>query len=224
MLKKPILVVDHAPYGETLAPSLEALGHRVVSARSGVDGLREFESLRPPWVIVNTATHGASELVDSIRLRDTTAQILVTTLHRVETVITEYRGRADEFLSLPVAPVVLEVTLQRMEQTVRLQRRIRSISENLESRARGSMREIVDTERFLAVRQIVEKMSIFIGQVARSAQGGCPILSPFTTGTARCWRPTASTCATWATGSTRTVGASTSVAAVPPTPAPWAVR
>ncbi|BBO90393.1 ATP-binding protein [Desulfosarcina ovata] len=172
MLKQPILIIDHAPHVETLAPTLVDLGYRVVSARSSGDGLREFDTMRPPWVIVNAATAGVSDMMDSIRLRDATVQILMTTTGPVETVMAEYRGRADEFLSLPAAPLVLEVVLQRMEQTVRLHRRIRSFSENLESRARGSVREVIDTERFLAVRQIVEKMSIFIGQVARSAQGG----------------------------------------------------
>ena len=116
----------------------------------------------------------ASELVDSIRLRDDTIQLLVTatTTDEFNTAMSAFKGRVDEFLCLPTNLLMLETVLRRMENTVRLQRRVRSYSENLESRARESVHSIIETERFLAVRQIVEKMSAFIGQVARDAQGG----------------------------------------------------
>jgi hypothetical protein len=54
MIKEPILVVDNAPYPHTMAPALVDLGYRVVSARNGTEGLREFETIRPPWVIVGS--------------------------------------------------------------------------------------------------------------------------------------------------------------------------
>ena len=42
-------------------------GARAVSVRSGAEGLRRFEAMRPSWVIVNDRVHGASALLDSIR-------------------------------------------------------------------------------------------------------------------------------------------------------------
>lgn len=172
MLKQPILVVDDAPYTRTIAPTLVNLGYRVVSARSGPEGLREFESVRPAWIIVSAGMADASELVDGIRQRDDTIQRLITTTEELDVVMAAFKGRADEFLSLPTNLLMLETMLRRMENTVRLQRRVRSFSENLESRAKQRVRGIIETERFLAVRQIVEKMSAFISQVARDAQGG----------------------------------------------------
>jgi PAS domain S-box-containing protein len=172
MIKEPILVIDDASYPRTLAPSLVALGYRAVSARNGAEGLRELENVRPAWVIISADMPAASETVDGIRVRDNTIQIMVTTSGQLETVMAVLKGRADEFLSLPAAEPVLETTLLRMETVLRLRRRIRSLSENLESRARESVRSVIETERFLAVRQIVEKMSVFISQVARDAQGG----------------------------------------------------
>jgi PAS domain S-box-containing protein len=172
MLKQPILVVDDVPYARTIAPTLVTMGYRVVSARGGAEGLREYESARPAWVIVSAGLVDASELVDSIRLRDDTIQFLVTTTDELKVAMTAFKGRVDEFLYLPTNPLLLETVLRRMENVVRLQRRVRSISENLESRAKESVRSIIEAERFLAVRQIVEKMSVFISQVARDAQGG----------------------------------------------------
>jgi PAS domain S-box-containing protein len=172
MLKQPILVVDDLPYAQTIAPVLVGLGYRVVSARNTAEGLREFEAIRPPWVIVSAAADGASEMVDDIRLRDTTIQIMVATTADLPAAMAAFKGRVAEFLELPASSLVLETILVRMENTVRLQRRIRSLSENMEARARDSVHSIIETERFLAVRQIVEKMSAFIGQVARDAQGG----------------------------------------------------
>jgi len=172
VIKEPILVIDDAPYARTVAPALVALGYRVVSARNGAEGLREFETIRSPWVIVGADIHGASDLVDSIRVRDKEIQILITTTGKLETAMAAFQDRADEFVVLPAPPLVLGAVLRRMEKGVRMRRRIRSLSQNLESRARDSVREVIETERFLAVRQIVEKMSAFISQVANDAQGG----------------------------------------------------
>jgi len=172
MSKEPILVVDDAPYPRTVAPALMALGYRVVSGRNAAEGLREFETIRPPWVIVATDIHGASDLVDNIRMRDKEIQILITTTGKLESAMAVFAERGDEFVALPAVPMVLGAVLRRMEKVVRMRRRIRSLSENLESRARDSVGEIIETERFLAVRQIVEKMSAFISQVASDAQGG----------------------------------------------------
>ena len=172
MNKQPILVADDASYTRTIAPAMVTLGYRVVSARSSVEGLREYEAVRPAWVIASAQMPDVSEMMEAIRLRDQTIPFLVTTAGDLKTAMTAFIDLADEFLDLPVDPLMLKAVLRRMENTVRLQRRIRSLSENLESRAKDSVRGIIETERFLAVRQIVEKMSAFISQVTRDAQGG----------------------------------------------------
>ena len=172
MVKQPLLIVDDAPYTRTIAPVLVTLGYRVVSARSSAEGLREYETVRPAWVIASAQMPDVSEMMHAIRLRDQTLPFLVTTTRALKTALAVFKATADEFIHLPADPLMLETVLRRLENTVRLQRRIRSLSENLESRAKDSVREIIETERFLAVRQIVEKMSAFISQVARDAQGG----------------------------------------------------
>ena len=79
MMKAPVLVVDDAPYDRTLAPALSALDYHVVSARSGAEGLRQFEAMQSAWVVVGARVNDASALVDGIRRLDKEAQILVTT-------------------------------------------------------------------------------------------------------------------------------------------------
>ena len=172
MINKPILIIDDSPYVNTAAPALVAQGYRVVSVPNAAEGLRELEAIRPPWVIVSADMPDAAELVDSIRIRDEQIQILLTTTGKLEAAMAAFRERADEFLRLPAASVILQVTLRRMETVVRLRRRIRSLADNLEARARDRVGSLIETERFLAVRQIVEKMSAFIRQVASDAQGG----------------------------------------------------
>jgi len=171
-MKEPILVIDDAPFDQTLAPALTALGHRVTSAGSGAEGLRQLEAMRPAWVSVAARVHDAAALVDSIRRRDKEIQILVTTTGDLEAAVADFTDRADEFIVLPATPPMLEVVLRRMENVVRMRRQIRSLSDAPGTRDRDSLQEIVETERFLAVRQIVEKMSAFISQVASDAQGG----------------------------------------------------
>jgi ActR/RegA family two-component response regulator len=172
MIKEPILIIDDSPHAYTAAPALVALGYRVVSACNPAEGLRELETIRPPRVIVGAEMPGASELVDSIRIRDKQIQILMTTAGKLEAAMAGFSGRADEFVRLPATSLILQVTLRRMDTAVRLRRRVRSLTDNLEARARDQVGSIIETERFLAVRQIVEKMSAFIRQVASDAQGG----------------------------------------------------
>jgi PAS domain S-box-containing protein len=172
MMKEPVLVIDDAPHGRTLAPALMALSYRVVSARSGDEGLRQFEAMQPAWVVVGARTHDASAMVDSIRRLDKETQILVTTTDALDAAIADFHDRADEFIVLPAAAPMLSVVLRRMEKVVHMRRQIRSLSDSPEARDRNRLQTIVETERFLAVRQIVEKMSAFISQVASDAQGG----------------------------------------------------
>ena len=172
MIKDPILVIDDAPYARTLAPALIALGYRVISARTPAEGEREFEATRPPLIAIAAQMPGAVALADDLCARSDAVQLLVTSTDRLEVVMAGFRGRAAEFLCLPTQPLPLEAVLERMEIGVRLRRRVRSFSENLESRTKESLRSMIETERFLAVRQIVEKMSAFISQVAADAQGG----------------------------------------------------
>jgi PAS domain S-box-containing protein len=177
MIKQPILLIDDAPKTLTVAPALESLGYRVVIVDSGADGLTEFERIQPPLVIINAELHKASDLVDRFHAHPKCVQLLITTTGELETAMSTYRARADEFLALPASSLVLETTLLRMERVVRLRRRVRSLSENVESRAKNRVGGMIETERFLAVRQIVEKMSAFITQVASDAQGGVRYLN-----------------------------------------------
>jgi PAS domain S-box-containing protein len=172
MIKEPILIIDDVPHPSTVAPALEALGCRVVVAQNGAEGLREFETIRPPWVIAAAEIQDAPELMDSLRRKDKDLQILITTTGKLETAMAAFKDQADEFVTLPAAPLVLEAALRRMETILQLRRQVRSLSDNLEEHARESVHDVIETERFLAVRQIVEKMSAFISQVASDAQGG----------------------------------------------------
>jgi PAS domain S-box-containing protein len=177
MIKQPILVIDGAPAALTVAPSLESLGYRVVCVGNAPDGWAEFERAKPPLVVISAEMQEASNLVDRFRVRKKSTQILITTTGQLETAMAIYKARAEEFIALPTSSLVLKTTLLRMETVVRLQRRVRSLSENVESRAKNRVGGMIETERFLAVRQIVEKMSAFIAQVASDAQGGVRYLN-----------------------------------------------
>jgi PAS domain S-box-containing protein len=172
MIKNPILVIDNAPRSQTIAPDLMDLGYRVISVSGGTEGVAECDAVRPVWVVVSADLSDANEVMESIRSRNDQIQIMVTTTGDLDSAITRFNGQASEIMALPAASLALKMALERMETVVRLRRRIRSLTEHQEARAKNSVRSIIETERFLAVRQIVEKMSAFIGQVAKDAQGG----------------------------------------------------
>ena len=177
MIKQPILLIDCAPKAQTVGPALDSLGYRVVSVGNSNEGLSEFERIKPPLVVISSEMQDASPLLDRIRGRQQNTQILITTNGKLGSAMATFKGRAEEFLALPASSLFLETTLMRVETAIRLRRRVRSLSENVENRARNRVGGMIETERFLAVRQIVEKMSAFIAQVASDAQGGVRYLN-----------------------------------------------
>jgi signal transduction histidine kinase len=79
-----------------------------------------------------------------------------------------FPDEAIEYLTLPVDWAPWQAVLNRLARVIRLRRQLRETTE----RTRRETEERVETERLLSVRQIVDKMSSFVAQVTRDAQGG----------------------------------------------------
>lgn len=173
--KETILLFDIAgPDAEATVSVLTALGHPVEHCDDIESGLRRYIENRPPFVMVNTEMPGGKQLVVDIRAMSTDVILFATASEeRLGGTMALLKASADEFLSRPVEPVATEIALQRSRKIRRLIGQVRqTCAEDRNARTCDNVAREVANERFLVVRQIIEKMSAFIAQVASAVEGG----------------------------------------------------
>jgi signal transduction histidine kinase len=130
-----------------------------------------FRDFHPSIAIVNFDMPGGQELIDSIMSENPAVQIIVLCKARsLDLAMGGLKNSTADFLLRPVQPVALDMALRRAENVLSLQARLEQTMDNLSILSAKRAAEMVDTERFLAIRQIVDRMSAFIGQVANDVQ------------------------------------------------------
>lgn len=110
--------------------------------------------------------HGILALLK--RLAPESLVVLVTPAAAQATLMARFPDEAIEYLSMPMEWAQWQAMLNRLARVIGLQRQLLETKERIQRAAD----ERVDTERLLAVRQIVDKMSSFVAQVTHDAQGG----------------------------------------------------
>lgn len=79
---------------------------------------------------------------------------------------------AAAFLPRDAGAGALVAAVERCLRLARLQRRSEALENGIAAKIEARLAERVDTERFLAVKQVVDKVSHFIGLLARDVEGG----------------------------------------------------
>jgi signal transduction histidine kinase/DNA-binding NarL/FixJ family response regulator len=175
MTKDQILVIDADPVSrQALSELLTQWGYPRVTAADAAQGLPLFEKTRPAVVVINVTAGDGMVVVSDLRaLMPDVVIIAAAAADRLVQAMEHLKHTAEDFLPLPVVPVAFEIALTRASRTVFLQREIKNTcSQNRIAQTCANVSREVENERFLAVRQIVEKMSAFIAQVATGVQGG----------------------------------------------------
>jgi PAS domain S-box-containing protein len=154
--------------------ALRAWGHTVLHASASVQGMECYASQRPPIVLINADMPGGSAVIGDIRAMDPDVVLIVlTAAEHLPQVMRNFQHSAQEFLSRPLDTVALSIALQRTRRVLDLLREVRlNCTSKRTRRTCANVAREVDTERFLTVRQMIEKMSAFIAQVATGVQGG----------------------------------------------------
>jgi len=87
-------------------------------------------------------------------------------------VIEDLKHLAAVFIVKPFNPLLTEVLLDRAIERAALQRRLRKQPAEIARKVERQFSQRLETERFLVVKQIVDKLSTFIGRIAQDVQGG----------------------------------------------------
>jgi PAS domain S-box-containing protein len=171
MHKTPVLIIHNHP-GDVIS-WIQKWGHRPIWAPLD-QGLEMMTAHHPPIVLVSADTPEGQTLAADIRAAHADTQIMVlASPEHLMSVMANLKHAAEEFLPDPPTELVLEISLNRSLRTTLLLKELRSTcSRDRDVRTCDNVAREVENERFLAVRQIVEKMSAFIGKVAEGVQGG----------------------------------------------------
>jgi PAS domain S-box-containing protein len=172
-MAKTILIVDGRKARlKRLSVMVSNLGYHVLQAASCTETLSLVASQSPHAVLVGSRLldRDVDGLVREIKRRFRDVEVVLSVDE--PWVIEELKHLAAGFIVKPYNPLLIEVQLERAIERAALQRRLRKQPAEITAKVQKEFSQRLETERFLVVKQIVDKLSTFIGRIARDVQGG----------------------------------------------------
>jgi PAS domain S-box-containing protein len=127
----------------------------------------------PLAIVCNVAIDGMRTVLEESR-RDSTQRpvVVVCAPHEAERVTTDLKPLRPHVMVTPLSRAVIANTIDHMLFAAALQNRLQATTTGVEPPVNQNESDRIDAERFVAVKQLVDKMSTFIGRIASEAQGG----------------------------------------------------
>ncbi len=180
MKPKLLLIDDEEGIRTVLGLYLEDGGYQVLTAASGEEGLALFRREQPPIVLTDIKMPGMGgvELLRRIKQMSPDTEVIMITGHGdLELAIQSLKHQATDFITKPINEDVLEIALQRARERMDMRQRLRSYTENLESLVRQKSARLVEAERQLAVRQVVDGLNDSLKNLGDHFRRGLPFLN-----------------------------------------------
>jgi two-component system, NtrC family, response regulator AlgB len=131
-----VLIVDDEPnIRRTLGLQLEGRGHRVRTAGSVEEAMREAAGRRFDLALVDLrlGTGSGLELLSWLRTEDPALKTVVITAYAsFETAVEAMKRGASDYLVKPFGPMELELALEKVAELTRLERQVQVLEGNLE--------------------------------------------------------------------------------------------
>jgi len=180
-MKLVILAINiDAPVEAAVSRVCEQMGHRLHTTAVDVAEIGELPVYQPHLVLINCAGLGEEaqdRLISVVRERCETAELmLLGPPAALPAVMARFKDSIREFLELPgEAPIdetALEIAFARVSDKISANEEIRRLSAAAGAHSPPLIDEMLETERFIIVKQVVDKLSDFIGQIARDVEDG----------------------------------------------------
>ena len=167
-----LIVDDSTSRRERLNRVATSAGYRALETASGHDALGLVASAEPGVVLVGGCVAGMEidALVREIRRRFRDVELLVWA--EEPWVVPELKHLVAGFIQLPLDDDLVEVALERAFERRSQRRRLRELPREITRRVERRWAQRLETERLITVKQIVDKLSTFIGRIARDVEGG----------------------------------------------------
>ncbi|MGM0454105.1 MAG: ATP-binding protein [Thermodesulfobacteriota bacterium] len=111
--------------------------------------------------------------IERIQDRFPDAEImLVAEADRIKGLMDRFKSGIREYLAKPVDGTAFEVAVARVMEKRSLHTRVRELEDTIENYPEQSAADLLETERFIVVKQLVDKLSYFIAQIAQDVEDG----------------------------------------------------
>ena len=172
----PLLIADRSKASANRTRAILAdLGYDASVALSAAETLRACQELRPSVVIASDPLPDM-DTCELLRLLKQSRSELETAVicprRRLPAEARRFKALASGLLGSPIQPDEMELFLRGAMERVQLRRQLRLERRETARRLRRRYVKRIETERFLTVKQILDKVSTFIGELAREVEGG----------------------------------------------------
>ncbi len=152
-MSKLLLIDDEETIVKVLSMSLKVDGHEVVTALSGEEGVAAFARERPDIVITDIKMPGMDGIavLERVKSIDPDAEVIIITGHGdIDNAVEALKLGASDFINKPVRDEVLAVALNRAEEKLRINRRLKAHTQELEEKVEAATREIRRKSAFMS--------------------------------------------------------------------------
>ena len=175
-MEKCILVVDdEEDLRYLLTIFLTDLGYGVLTAANGREGLAAFRDRKPAVVLsdIKMPEMDGIELLRRIKADSPEAEVIMITGHGdMDLAIESLKLEATDFITKPINHDILQISLKRAFERIRMRCQLREYTENLESLVRQKSARLVEMERATALGQAVECLTTAFLDIAGDVDAG----------------------------------------------------
>ena len=175
MTEKILLVDDEEGIRKVLGISLADSGYEVLTAKNGLEALDIFRRESPPIVLsdIKMPVMDGLELLRNIKKENQETQVIMITAHGdMDTAIHCLKLEASDFVTKPIDTEILEIALSKATEKIRMRRRLKEYTENLEKLVEEKSARLVKVERLAALGQALDGLSGALLDIAGNLQGG----------------------------------------------------
>jgi CheY-like chemotaxis protein len=170
-----LVIARGAEMRQALEATLFNFGYKILVAENAAKASAIVKKTLPVVVLADITRQDNDDIDIIRRMKKENRDLEIIALAEVENraaVLRRFKDDINGFITKPADSEALEVGLREAVEKISLREKLKEQSSRLESGFRGQPADRVETERLLAVKQIVDKLSSFIGRLARDVEGG----------------------------------------------------
>ncbi len=173
---RSLLLIDDEPaIRRMMSLDLSSDGYEVICAEDGERGIGLFESHKPDLVVTDLKMPGKDgiEVLKHIKQKSPETEVIVITGHGdLDLAIKALQLRASDFITKPINGAALEVALDRAAERLRLNRKLRSYTEELEQKVEEATRKALAAQQLAVVGQTVAGLVHSLKNMLSGLRGG----------------------------------------------------
>lgn len=169
-----LLVDDEQGIRTVMGLSLRDAGYNVLTVPSGEEALELFAKRPIPIVITDIKMPGISglELLKQIKSTAPETEVILISGHAdLDIAIQGLKLEASDFITKPIDDDLLHISIKRAFERISMRRKLREYTSNLEKVVHEKSTQLIEAERQLAARQVLDGFAFGMHTLGSSMSG-----------------------------------------------------